>query len=140
MNRRRRTEILIRGSRALAQSLYMEIAEHYGINGIEEPNNGLVMVKMREEAQKSLFYIGEVLVTEAKVQVGGKLGIGLLRGNDTELAYWLAVIDAAYHAALEETKAWEVLLLAEEKKLREEMSHEQSRVLRTKVAFDSMDQ
>jgi alpha-D-ribose 1-methylphosphonate 5-triphosphate synthase subunit PhnG len=117
----------------------MEISEKYEVKIIEEPNNGLVMTKMREEAQKSLFYLGEILVTEAKVQINGKLGIGIVRGNETELSYWLAVIDAAYNADLEETKSWQKLLEDEEKRIDEEMRKYNSRVLMTKVNFDTMD-
>ncbi|OOM78636.1 phosphonate C-P lyase system protein PhnG [Clostridium sp. BL-8] len=139
MNRRRRTEILIKGSTEIAKKMFIEIGEKYEVKIIEEPNNGLVMTKMREEAQKSLFYLGEVLVTEAKVQINGKLGIGIVRGNETELSYWLAVIDAAYNADLEETKSWQKLLEDEEKRIDEEMQKYNSRVLKTKVNFATMD-
>ncbi len=139
MNRRRRTEILIKGSAEIAKKMFIEISEKYEVKIIEEPNNGLVMTKMREEAQKSLFYLGEVLVTEAKVQINGKLGIGIVRGNETELSYWLAVIDAAYNADLEETKSWQKLLEDEEKRINEEMRKYNSRVLKTKVNFATMD-
>ncbi|WP_315065630.1 phosphonate C-P lyase system protein PhnG [uncultured Clostridium sp.] len=139
MNRRRRTEILIKGSTEIAKKMFIEIGEKYEVKIIEEPNNGLVMTKMREEAQKSLFYLGEVLVTEAKVQINGKLGIGIVRGNETELSYWLAVIDAAYNADLEETKSWQKLLEDEEKRIDEEMRKYNSRVLKTRVNFATMD-
>ncbi len=139
MNRRRRTEILIKGSTEIAKKMFIEIRGKYEVKIIEEPNSGLVMTKMREEAQKSLFYLGEVLVTEAKVQINGKLGIGIVRGNETELSYWLAVIDAAYNADLEETKSWQKLLEDEEKRIDEEMHKYNSRVLKTKVNFATMD-
>lgn len=139
MNRRRRTEILIKGSIELVRKMYIEIYEKYEIEIIEEPNNGLVMIKMREEAQKSLFYIGEVLVTEAKVQIYDKLGIGIVNGNNSELSLWLAVIDAAYNAELEEIKNWKILLEAEELKINGEMKKYQSEILLTKVDFELMD-
>lgn len=139
MNRRRRTEILIKGSTEIAKKMFIEISKKYEVKIIEEPNNSLVMTKMREEAQKSLFYLGEVLVTEAKVQINGKLGIGIVRGNETELSYWLAIIDAAYNADLEETKDWQKLLEDEEKRIQEEMRKYNSRVLKTKVNFATMD-
>ncbi|MEW9121769.1 MAG: phosphonate C-P lyase system protein PhnG [Thermotaleaceae bacterium] len=139
MDRRRRTEILIKGSEALAYKLAKEIEEKYQIRGIEGPHNGLVMVKMREGAKNSLFYLGEVLVTEAKVQVNGKLGIGIIRGDREALSYALAVIDAAYHADLEETKKWNQILIEEEKKIYQQRMQEQSKILMTKVSFDTMD-
>ncbi|HEY5563015.1 MAG TPA: phosphonate C-P lyase system protein PhnG [Clostridiaceae bacterium] len=67
MNRKRRTEILIKGSSEIAKKLSYEIEEKYIVEIVEEPNYGLVVVKLRESANRTLFYIGEVLVTEAKV-------------------------------------------------------------------------
>lgn len=138
MKRRKRTEILIKGSKEIAKAMSDGIDKKYKVNVIEEPNNGLVMVKMREDAKKSLFYLGEVLVTEAKVQINNKLGIGIVNGVNSELAYWLAVIDAAYNAELEETKNWEAILKAEEEKINVEMQKQQSKILNTKVNFDTM--
>lgn len=97
------------------------------------------MVKMREAAQKSLFYLGEVFVTEAKVQIKDKLGIGIVTGNNQELAYYLAVIDAAYNAGLEETANWEQRLLDEEIKIKKKAEKEQRKILMTKVNFETMD-
>lgn len=139
MNRRKRTEILIKGSEAVAKKLCEEIEAKYTVNPIEEPNYGLTMIKMREEAQKSLFYLGEVFITEAKVQVNGRIGIGIVAGNKPELSYWLSVIDAAYNADLEEIKEWEKVLMAEEAKINEKIKMEQAKVLMTKVNFDTMD-
>lgn len=138
MNRKRRTEILIKGSNEIAKKLCSEIDKKYTVKIVEEPNYGLVMVKMRESAKKTLFYMGEVLVTEAKILIEGKLGIGIVSGNNIELAYWLGVIDAAYNADLEETKGWEKILNCEEIKIKEEMKKKQAKILMTKVNFENM--
>lgn len=138
MKRKRRTEILIKGSSEIAKKLSLEIEEKYIVKIIEEPNYGLVMVKIREGAKKTLFYIGEVLVTEAKVLIQGKLGIGIISGNNTELAYCLGVIDAAYNADLEETKHWEEILIYEDIKIKEEIKKREAKILMTKVNFENM--
>ena len=124
MNRKRRTEILIKGSIEIAKKLSSQIEEKYIVKIIEEPNYGLVMVKVREGAKKTLFYIGEVLVTEAKILINGKLGIGIVTGNNTELAFCLGVIDATYNASLEETKVWEEILENEELNIKKETKNE----------------
>ena len=139
MNRRRRTKILIKGSLEISRRFAEEIENLYPLRIIEEPNNGLVMVKMREGAQKSLFYLGEVLVTETKVQINEKLGIGIVSGNKPELSYWLAVIDAAYNAELEVTEHWKDILEQEEIRIAEDTRKYESKVLMTKVDFDTMD-
>ena len=138
MDRKRRTRILIEGPSGLAQKLSEEIEDKYDVKMIEEPNSGLVMLKMRENSKRALFYLGEVIVVEAKVEVEGKLGIGIVTGNNEELAYWLAVIDAAFNAELAETKTWEELLQQEAEELYASLAEESERILRTKVNFETM--
>lgn len=138
MKRRRRTEILVRGSEKLAESLFEEIEKKYEIKMIEKPNTGLVMVKMRESAKNSLFYLGEVLVTEVKVQINKKFGLGIVKGYRPDLAYWLAVIDAAYNSNLEETNAWEKMLVEEKKRIKKAESLKEAQILKTKVNFETM--
>ncbi|MTI65835.1 MAG: phosphonate C-P lyase system protein PhnG [Firmicutes bacterium] len=139
MNRKRRTEILIKGSTSIAKGLAEEIQNKYDVKVIEEPNYGLIMVKMREGAKKSLFYLGEVLVTETKVQINGKLGIGIVKGNNPDLSLYLAIIDAAYNLELKETKAFKDILLKEEEKINNENKKYKSKILKSKVNFDTMD-
>lgn len=138
MDRKRRTRILIEDPSGLARKLSEEIEGKYDVKIIEEPNSGLVMLKMRENSKRALFYLGEVIVVEAKVEVEGKLGIGIVTGNNEELAYWLAVIDAAFNAELAETKTWEELLQQEAEELYASIAEESERILRTKVNFETM--
>lgn len=138
MRRRRRTEILIKGSSELAENMFKQIEKNYEIKTVEESENGLVMVKMRESAKNSLFYLGEVLITEAKVQINQKFGIGIVRGYKPKLAYWLAVIDAAYNLNLEELKNWERVLVKEENEIKSLVAISQAKILKTKVNFENM--
>lgn len=138
MKRRRRTEILIKGHSEIAKNMFEEIDRNYEIKTIEEPDSALVMIKMRESSKNSLFYLGEVFVTEAKVQINEGFGLGIVRGNKPELAYWLAVIDAAYNLGLKETGNWEKILFQEEKRIKAEEALNDSEILKTKVNFESM--
>lgn len=139
MNRKRRTFILAEGNRELAAELAGQIESSHPVTVLEQPNNGLVMVKMRESAKRSLFYLGEVFVTECKVRVGESVGLGVVRGHEPELAYQLAVIDAAYQANLEETERWIGPLIREEQVIAGRREAEQRKVLKTKVNFETMD-
>jgi len=140
MKRKRRTRILIDGSRELAAQLAEEIIQRYDVKTIEQPNHGLVMMKVRETAQKSMFYLGEAFVTECKVQINGAIGLGILHSHDGKLAYELAVIDAAYEAGLPETVAWTERLLREEAECQRRQLEVQNSVLKTKVSFETMDE
>lgn len=139
MKRKRRTEILLKGSKVIAAALAKEILDKYETEILEEPNNGLVMIKVRETAKKSLFYLGEVLFTECKVRIYDSIGIGMMTGNEEELVYYLAVIDAAYKAGLKETKEWDKILLAEERRIENDRANQLKQVLKTKVSFETMD-
>ena len=139
MNRRRRTAILIDGSPSFAKSLALEIERNYAIQILSEPQHALTMIKLRETAKNSLFYLGEVLVTETKVQINNQLGIGIVMGNEEELSYELAVIDAAYQGKLEETKNWTLLFEVEEKRIHKNKVKREKSILKTKVDFEMMD-
>lgn len=140
MKRRRRTEILIEGDPNLAAAIAGEIEEKNEALLAEKPNAGLVMVRMKETARLHPFYIGEVFVTECKVQLGGQIGLGIAEGDRPELSYHLAVIDAAYKALPEEVSGrWTKRLLEEEEKINVKRRQEAAGILKTKVSFETMD-
>lgn len=139
MKRKRRTEVLIKGSISLAEKLAKEIEEKYEVSTIQEPTCGLVMIKMRENSKNSLFYLGEVVVTETKVKINNSLGLGIVRENQPELSYYLAVIDGAYNGDLDETYKWKELLIEEELKIKEQERYYMRNLLKTKVNFETMD-
>lgn len=139
MKRRRRTEILINGSRTLVEQLANTISDNYEVKVIQEPDHGLVMMKVRETSKKTLFYPGEVFVTECKVQVEGAIGMGIVIDDHLDFAYKLAIIDAAFEANLIETYAWIELLENEENQIVQSRRLEEQSVLKTKVQFETMD-
>jgi len=139
MKRKRRMQILIDGSKEVSKKLALQIEENYSVEIILKPQHSLTMIKMREAAKKSLFYLGEVLVTECKVQVNNQVGIGLAVGVEEELAYELAVIDAAFEANLPETKSWISLLEEEELRIEGQRKVKEAAIFKTKVNFETMD-
>jgi len=139
MKRRRRTEILVQGNADLAEKLASQIKQAYTYKVIVKPHYGLTMVKMRESAKKSLFYIGEVLVTEAKVEINEQIGIGIVQGMEDELAMNLAIIDAAYNANLPETQMWTNILVGAEAEINRKKIKRQAELLETKVNFETME-
>ena len=139
MKRRRRTEILIEGNERLAQELAEMITQGYRCREILAPQYGMTMIKMRESAKNSLFYIGEVLITEAKVEIDGRIGIGIVAGMKEELARNMAIIDAAYKAELPETAGWQQPLLEMEQEIMLARNREQAELFETKVNFETME-
>ncbi|MFJ7825912.1 phosphonate C-P lyase system protein PhnG [Psychrobacillus sp. NPDC096623] len=139
MKRRRRTKILIQGDIHLARKFAESIVDTYECREIMAPQYGLTMIKMRETAKKSLFYIGEVLITEAKVEINNRIGIGIVVGMKDELAQHLAIIDAAYKAELPETNTWETYLIEAENQITKERAKKQAELFETKVNFETME-
>lgn len=140
MNRRRRTEILIEGSGSFSKELTQEIEQKYEVQILSEPQHSLTMMKVRETAKRSLFYLGEVLVTETKVQLNGHIGIGIVVGHEEALSYELAVIDAAFEAGVEEVAYWPVLFEMEEQKIIQKKMEREQAILKTKVNFEMMNE
>jgi len=139
VERSRRTRILVEGASELRRSLSLRVAERRVVTIVDDPRSALVMVKARETAKNGLFFIGELLVTEAKVQIEGRIGIGIIAGEAAEASLDLAIIDAAFNAGLDEVEGWDSLLADEERRIQAREGAEAALVARTKVVFESMD-
>lgn len=139
MTRRRRTQILVENGDALRTALAGEVRAAHEVIEIEPAHEALVMMQMRESAARSRFYIGELLVTEAKVQIGEAIGLGIMAGTDEQAAHDLAIIDAAYNAGLPLTAAWSQRLAEAEAELAASRRDEDATVLQTRVRFDTME-
>jgi len=140
MTRKRRTRVLVLGDRSLRRDLADAVRGQGTVEVVSAPRVGLVLATVRESARRSLFHLGEVLVTEAKVRVAGTPGLGLIQGRDPEAALDLAVIDAALNAQLPLTQPWEARLVAAEAALEAALDAEQARLADTRVAFETLDQ
>lgn len=139
MKRKELTEILVHCEESFLQRLSGEVEEHHNVTIIDEPALSLTMVKMRESAQNSLFYLCEVLVSECRVQIDNKIGIGIIVGNDFAKAYHLACIDAAYTTQSSLLQKWLPLLNEEREKQRKQQHKENSAIMKTKINFETMD-
>lgn len=139
LDRQRRTRILVLGDPHVSHEWAEMLRERYPVQVLEPARAGLVMVQVRETARRSVFHLGEVLITEAKVRVAETSGLGLLRGWDPERATDLAVIDAACRAGLPEIAAWETRLLEAEAHLDAQLADERALLETSRVDFQTMD-
>jgi len=142
VTRRRRSEIVVRGNAGIMHAMAQEIRETHVVRVLQEPGQSLVMVKVRETARNSLFYVGELIVMEAKVAIGEVLGLGIVQDEDIKRAEQraldAAVIDAAYSAKLPQTENWTAMLEAEEEKIRQAELQEKRMSMESCVNFDIM--
>ena len=136
MEKRRLFRILAKTDAITVAALSSDLKEKYKILIIEEPNKALTMIKMREPVKNSLFYIGEVIITQAAVELEGTQGIAVTMGDDYEKTLDMAVIDAAYNHGVFFKEAQ--LLELEKAQMEYEMKVNAMH-LKTKVSFNSMD-
>lgn len=136
MNKRRLSKILAKASPQQVQELAGEIKTQHEITVVKAPEKSLAMIKMRDPVKESLFYLGEVIVSEAIVDLDGAKGTAVLMGDDYEKALDMAVIDAACNKGV--FVRFDVLeqLEAEQNRRTEQ---ENALFLKTMVNFTSMD-
>lgn len=84
MKRKERTKILVHCEKEFLQAWANRFDKEAPYQVLEKPSQSLTMVKMRESAQKSLFYLCEVLISEARVECNGVIGIGMIQGIEEE--------------------------------------------------------
>ncbi|MBP1992164.1 phosphonate C-P lyase system protein PhnG [Paenibacillus eucommiae] len=147
MKKSRLTHILVEGAPDLLEKLALQVEQKYQVTLVREPERSLVMNKARDSVSGNPFYMGEILITECTVSVesvesvelvGSVYGFGAIMGEEPERAYQLAVVDCAYNAKLPETLEWETLLIAEELQIDDKKRLEHSRLMMSKVNFDTM--
>ncbi|WP_375258417.1 phosphonate C-P lyase system protein PhnG [Citreimonas sp.] len=85
--------ILARADAARLKAFAEPLIAALGDIEVRENRTGLVMLPMRDTAQRTHFHLGEVLVSEARIVAGGVEGYGMRRGRDLEAAMAMALVD-----------------------------------------------
>ena len=138
MDKRRLTKVLARAERSEVAALSAGIQKTYRPVIVKEPGKTLTMIKLRDPVKQGMFFIGEVIVCEAAVEIDGVQGVSVLMGDDTEeKALNMAIIDAAVNKGV--FTDMDKLAELEERQNRREMQ-EHAMTLKTMVNFESMDQ
>jgi alpha-D-ribose 1-methylphosphonate 5-triphosphate synthase subunit PhnG len=136
MEKKRLFRILARADAASVARLAKRLKEEHSATVVKEPNQTLTMIKLREPVKKSLFYLGEVMVCEAVVELDGTRGMAVAMGDDSEKTLNMAAIDAACNRGVFDG---EPELLRMEAAQREREERENALHLKTMVSFHSMD-
>jgi len=137
MDKKRLTKILAKAEEYDVAALSNRIQKMYPPVIIKEPTKALTMIKMREPVKQSLFYIGEVIVCEATVEIDGTKGFAVLMGDNGEKVLDMAIIDAAVNKGV--FTQTDTLLQLEKQQGEREM-RENALHMKTMVNFESMDQ
>ena len=128
---------MAKAEREEVAALASGIKKYYQPVIVKEPAKTLTMIKVRDPVRRGMFYIGEVIVCEAQVEIDGEPGLSVMMGDDEEKALNAAIIDAAVNKGV--FGDIETLTILEEKQ-NQCMMRENALYLRTMVNFESMDQ
>ena len=136
MEKKRLFRILARADAATVAAMAARLQAGHSVTVVREPSKTLAMVKLRETAESSLFYLGEVIVWEASVTLDGERGMAVTMGNIAEKALHMAIIDAAVNRGVFEE---EDALLALEAEQEQQLMRENALHRQTMVNFTSID-
>lgn len=128
--------ILAKADNNVVMDFAKDIKDAHDVVIIKKPEKSLAMIKVRESVKESLFYLGEVMITEAAASVNDHKGIAVMMGDSYEKTLDMAIIDAAVNAGVF-TRMNELEELEKEQNLMEEKKN--ALFLKTMVNFNSMD-
>lgn len=137
MKKKRWSQLFIKYGRDEAVQFFDAYQSTVPYDIISEPKEGLTMIKVREHAENSLFYMGEVLVTETKIRQRQTVGLGVVKGTDADLSMAIGFIDLCFSLGVLNEALEEIL---DELELKEQtyIENRTKEILKTKVDFDMM--
>ncbi|MEA1869421.1 MAG: phosphonate C-P lyase system protein PhnG [Euryarchaeota archaeon] len=138
MNRDKRFELIARAGSERICGVAEQILADTTVEVIKKPSSGMIMMRFRDTAEKCVFNLGEVLVTEAEVRIGSELGYAMVMGRDPEAALAGAILDAAIESGHPLVPEIIDLLESEEGRIKEELQKTWANVTTTKVDFEVM--
>ena len=140
MNKKELFRIMAAADSSMLRELAQPLAAKYGVSIVKEPAKTLAMIKLREPVQNSLFYLGEALVCDIVVELGGTKGPAVVLGDDFDKVSAMAVIDAAFNKKVAETAELTTVLERLAARRQKELELENGLYAKTIVDFQSMDQ
>ena len=138
MNRDKRFELIARADSERICEIAERILADTTVEVIKKPSSGMIMMRFRDTAEKCIFNLGEVLVTEAEVRIDEELGYAMVMGRDPETALAGAILDAAVESGHPLAPGIIDLLRSEEVRRTEELQKTWTEVATTKVDFEVM--
>jgi alpha-D-ribose 1-methylphosphonate 5-triphosphate synthase subunit PhnG len=138
MDRRQRFEALT----TLAASDAIRLAERLldgtlgAVAVIDAPTVGMVIARATDGARGEVFNLGDVLVTQARVSIGGAEGWGMVLGRNPDHALSVAIVDASLEAGHLDRAAVERDLVALATEAATASAEEWQQIAPTRVQFD----
>jgi len=115
------------------------IRHQYPVNILQPAETCLIMARAIESVAQSPFFLGEILITEAVVEVNNVQGYGFAMENQPERALCSAIILAALAAEIPEATRINEVLVGEAEVLHSKRLLEEQLVAATGVKFSSIE-
>ena len=93
MEKKELFRIMAAADGSMLRELAQPLAEKYGVSVVKAPAKTLAMIKLREPVKNSLFYLGEALVCDTVVELGGTKGTAVVLGDDFDKTAVLAALE-----------------------------------------------
>ncbi len=137
MIREERFEIIAISRKEVILPLGEKVRECLEVKVIKQ-NTALVMMQAIDSVEKEIFNLGEVLVSEAEVEINGEMGYSQILGDDTEKALIGAILDAV--CEIKHFLKEKVIKMLNQEKIyyKKEKAQEYAKIKSTKVEFEAM--
>lgn len=140
MEKKELFRIMAAADGSMLRELAQPLAEKYGVSVVKAPAKTLAMIKLREPVKNSLFYLGEALVCDTVVELGGTKGTAVVMGDNFDKVSSMAVIDAAFNRQVSELDELKTVLQRLSMRQQREQELENGLYAKTMVDFQTMDQ
>ncbi len=117
--------------------LAAEVRKHFKVRELKR-NTALVMLRVKDTVAGEVFNLGEVLTSEAEVEINGAPGYSQVLGDDTKKALAGAILDAACRIEHPLRERITKMLNQEKKYYEKERAKEYAKIKSTTVNFEAM--
>ncbi|MGW4124863.1 phosphonate C-P lyase system protein PhnG [Nocardia sp. NPDC004711] len=133
-----RVGLLARADRDTLIRLADDCLQYMDVELRSGPQLGTVLFQVREPIERRRFYLGDVLVTEARVRLGEHEGWAMRLGDDPEATVAAAVCDAALQSATDHRADILALCASTQTLLRAQRLAEMAEIAATAVEFEEL--
>lgn len=138
MDLRTRSRIYAEGDFEVFERLADLVLGQVDVKVVKEPQTCLVMMRALDSVEQVPFNLGEVLITEAAVELDGVPGYGFALENQPVKALCFAVLEAALQANHEKAALIRETLQNQAKAIDERQRRDNARLAGTRVNFAVM--
>ncbi len=138
MDLQTRSRIFAEGDFEIFETLANTVLGRADVQVVKEPQTCLVMMSALDSVEHVPFHLGEVLITEAAVELDGVLGYGFALENQPVKALCFAVLEAALQAGHSTAPLILETFQNQAAAVEEKRRQESARLAGTRVNFDVM--